>query len=361
MAMVELMDDTLREGMQTPGVMFSAQEKLTISRMLVDVGVKTLEVSYPSAHKSEQNATKSILSDLRGTRTSIFGLGRALPGDIDAIASTGANIALHLPFNGSNDEALKACRYARDQYPDRKLAVALVDVGSYGPASLLTTVKGFDRAGVDCLELPDTKGVLYPSRYGNIVRKVKENVSALVIAHCHNDRGLAVANSLAGVEAGADIVDCTVLGLGERNGIADIAVIADALEREGVRTGVSLRRLESVYRKVNKILLRKTGVPFLTANSPIYGEHLTTHTAGTHASSSAQFDTKRFSVNVYCGTAMIRRILSSKGKDFPDYILRETVAEVKDESSTTGRTISYQRVNQIAAELAKTKATKPNA
>ncbi|WP_126450580.1 hypothetical protein [Sulfodiicoccus acidiphilus] len=216
---VEVSDDTLREGMQTPGLMFSIEEKLTIAQAPKEAGVRRMVVAHPPAHVSEVEATREIVR--RVTDVKVFGLGRALRSDVDAIASTGANVSIHLPFEGGYERALEACKYTKDRYPNLELSVGLVDVSSYSHERLVRTAVEFEGAGADVIELPDTTGRLTPRRYGDLVRRVREAVSCKLSVHCHDDRGLAVANSLAGVEAGAELVEAAVMGLGERNGIAD--------------------------------------------------------------------------------------------------------------------------------------------
>jgi len=352
--MVTVVDDTLREGMQTPGLMFSKSEKLRVAEGLLRAGVTRLVVSYPPAHRSEEKVTLGALKLSRRlrTRAEIFGLGRAVFADVDKIASTGAHIALHLPFDGRYEEALAACEYAKKQFPDRLLSVALVDVASFPLQHLLSVARKFDNAKADCIELPDTTGSLHPVEYGKIIGKIKSNVSAKVSVHCHNDMGLAVANSLSGIEEGADYVDCTVLGLGERNGICDLAVVVEALETRGVRTGIRVNEIKRVYIMVNKIVRRKLNLTLLTSNYPIYGAFLRTHTAGTHALDEERFRGTKFSVNVYCGKALIRKILRQTHlKGMSDSALSTIVGQVKGECARTGRALSYERVIEIADSI----------
>jgi 2-isopropylmalate synthase len=349
--MIEIMDDTLREGMQTPNVMFTEKEKVLVARNLFDAGIRRLIISYPPAHSSEQSVTRTILREEKAQKSAVFGMGRAIVGDVEIIASTGANIALHLPMDGTYDKALEACKYAKDRYPERKVAIGLVDVGSFAIEKLIEIAKEFDSAGVDTIELPDTTGSLLPKKYGDIVRIIKSEVSTSISAHCHNDNGLAVANSLAAAEAGADIIDCTVLGLGERNGIADIAVVSEALARQGFNSGINGEKLRETYQAVDRILHDKMGISFLSPNYPLYGSFLPIHTAGTHAE-PGKFKATQFSVNVYCGKALIRKILLSKNIEIPDATLAKVTTKVKDECVTSGKALTYDRVQQIAEETA---------
>jgi isopropylmalate/homocitrate/citramalate synthase len=348
---IQIMDDTLREGMQTPRVMFTKQEKLLIAKRMLEAGVRRFIVSYPSAHISEEEVTKAIVEEAKDAM--VFGLGRAIKQDVDIIASTGANIAIHLPFDGKYEKALESCRYAKDRYPEKQLAVALVDVGSYSLENLVEMARAFEKSGAETLELPDTTGSLNPSKYHKIIKKIKREVSCMITAHCHNDEGLAVANSIAAVEAGADIVDCTVLGLGERNGIADIAILCKAIESSGLSCKIEMNKLKEVYLLLKEILYQKTGINFLSPNYPIFGEFVSIHTAGTHADSEQKFRAERFSVNVYCGRALIKKILQARGIELDELSIARITSRVKDECASTGMTLNYEQVERIAREVAK--------
>ncbi|MEM3197662.1 MAG: LeuA family protein [Candidatus Parvarchaeota archaeon] len=350
-ATIQIMDDTLREGMQTPHVMFTKEEKLMIAKRMFDAGVRRFMVSYPSSHVSEQQVTSEILRNLG--KATVFALGRAIKQDIDIIASTGSNIAIHLPFTGRYEEALESCRYAKDRYAERQLSVALVDIGSYSLDNLVKMAKDFEKNGADVLELPDTTGILNPKRCYEIIKRVRKEVSCIITAHCHNDGGLAVANSLAAFEAGADVIDCTALGLGERNGIADIAIVSNAIESSGIDLGINIEKLKDVYTFLNEILYKKTGINFISPNYPLFGEFVSIHTAGTHADSQEKFRADRFSVNVYCGKALIRKILESKGIMLDDATVAKITSRVKDECADTGKALGYDRVEIIAKEVMK--------
>ncbi len=343
--LIVVKDDTLREGMQTPGLMFSFKEKTEIATALVASGLRRMVVSYGPAHKSEAEIARTLVRDHGGVE--IFSMGRTVKEDIDAIASTGANLALTTPFDGTYEKALDSVKYAKETYPDRILSIGLIDIGAIPVERLVAMARAFDRLQVDVLELPDTTGRLAPREYGSRIRKVKESVSAKIGVHCHNDHGMAIGNAIAGIEAGADEVDGTVLGLGERNGIADLAIVVDYLELHGISTGIDAQRLRGVYEKVAEIVKRKTGLETLDARYPVFGSFLGIHTAGTHATNPEKF-AGSYSVSVYCGRKMISEIASHRGIEMDDATLSKVVALVKDTSAEEGRCIGFDEVVQMA-------------
>ncbi|MDH2900840.1 MAG: hypothetical protein PXY39_07685 [archaeon] len=347
-------DDTLREGMQTPGVMFTPKEKMEIATRLVRCGLRRLLVSYAPAHSSEVIFTSDLVERTKTQNVQVFSLGRGIKEDVDVIASTGANISITTPFDGTYSKTLDAARYSKDRYPDRLLTVGLTDVASYSNNSLADVAKEFDKAGVDFLELPDTTGKLHPSRYGQIIRDVRKQITAKIAVHCHNDYGLSIANSLAGIEAGADEIDATVLGLGERNGIADLLIIAKSLELQGVRTGVDVPGLEEIYQFVNDLFRSKTKNSVLNDRYPVIGSFLKVHTAGTHATNVNKF-AGAYSVNVYCGRSLVKSILSEYRIFLREDQLSRLVTAIKDLSAAEGRVLSYDEVVSLSRKISSAK------
>ncbi len=341
-------DDTLREGLQTPGFSFTIDEKLKMAEILGNSGITRALVSYPSAHISEEEITRKIVE--RNYFKEVFGLGRTLELDIDKIYSTGANISLHLPFTLEDmDSILKAVRYASSK--GRIVEVGLVDVTRFTDKELISLATKVSEAGADVIQLPDTKGLATPSRMRNIVELVKKNVSSMLEVHCHNDNGSSVANALAGIEAGADYVDCSIFGIGERNGITDLASIVSILELEGQKTGVNIKSLLKCYDFLHDLILEKIGPSLFDANFPVFGENTSVHTAGTHAASSRVFTGSKYSINVYTGKHMIKNILRTLNIDIPDDMLTKLVGMIKDISVSTGKSVNVEQISKMCREL----------
>lgn len=342
-------DDTLREGLQAPGMSLTRDEKLEIAGILSESGLKTALVSYPSAHDSEVEITREIVK--KGLFKETFGLGRTLEHDIDVIDSTGADIALHLPFKfEGTSEIVRAVRYASSK--GRTLEVAVVDVIKYKEDMLVKLCRDLVDAGTDILQLPDTTGLANPAKFEQIVANIRKKFRDVEIEiHCHNDYGLSVSNAIAGLRAGADRVDTTVYGLGERNGITDQMVLATYLENSGMKTGINREKLSLAYDRVLDLIIRKMGPEFFSRNYPVSGGNVRVHTAGTHAAFSDVFHAEEFSVNVYTGKSMVRKILENCGIKTTDEQLSVIVRKIKDEAVETGMALKTNDIKKIAGEI----------
>lgn len=342
-------DDTIREGLQTPGISFTVQEKLEIARIISDSGIKKALVSYPSAHKSEVEVTKEIVSKRYFNET--YGLGRTLEKDIELIDSTGADISLHLPFSfeGTSD-IMKAVRFAAGK--GKRLEVAVVDVIKFSE-DLLTKLCGeLVEVGVNTIQLPDTTGMATPAKIGGIVSQIRNKFRDITIeVHCHNDSGLSVANAIAGLNAGADVVDTTIFGMGERNGITDQMILVDYLEKNGFKTGVDRNKLSKVYERVLQIILEKIGPEYFIESYPVVGKNVYIHTAGTHAAFSDVFHGEEFSVNVYTGRRMVKMILENSGIITTEDQLSAIVIAIKDRSVETGKALKTEDIKKIAGDV----------
>lgn len=340
-------DDTLREGLQTPGISFTVEEKLKLAQMISEAGIRRALVSYPSAHKSEYSVTKEIVRKKLFEDT--FALGRTVISDIDSIFSTGANISLHLPFKLENlDKVKEAIKYASRK--ERKLEVAVVDVINHPEKEILDVVRMVVEAGAHVIQLPDTTGSGSPSRIRSIIRGVKSVFDVEIEVHCHNDMGGAIASTLAGIEAGAEYADATILGIGERNGISDTASLVSLLEEQEIQTGVDLSNLRKVYDAVLNLILKKIGYDFFLDNRPVYGKNTLINTAGTHAAYSDVFTGQGVSVNVYTGRSMIRDILRSHNVSLSEDSLGKLVSQIKDEAVSTGNIVKVDRIIKISEE-----------
>ena len=341
-------DDTLREGLQTPGISFTIMEKEHLASLLSKAGIKRALVSYPSAHKSEVDVTRTIVKSRYFDQ--VFALGRTMVEDVDMIDNTGANISLHLPFRLENlDRIREAIKYASRK--DKIVEVAVVSVVNHSIDEVLKLVKLVTESGANIVQLPDTTGQGTPAIMNRIVRQVLEHFHVDVEIHCHNDSGGAVSNTLAGRDAGAVHLDTCVLGLGERNGIADIATIANLMELDGEDTGIRMSELRQAYDYVIQMVIDKIGENLFIRNLPVFGQNTGIHTAGTHAAFSDVFTGGGFSVNVYTGKSMIRDILKLENLMLSDDVLIRLVQEVKNLAVETGRVVQKEQIMKMAREL----------
>ena len=341
-------DDTLREGLQTPGISYTKDEKLKIAELLKKAGIKRALVSYPSAHESEREVTESIVKGNYFEET--YGLGRTMRKDIDIIDETGANISMHLPFRFDGlDDIIDAVKYASGK--GKLVEVAVVDIVKYNENELLKIASAISGAGTDVIQLPDTTGSASPSNVMKLISKVRKNLDSEIEVHCHNDYGAAVSNSLAGANAGANYVDTTVYGLGERNGIADMASTVAILQKEGYEIPIKLESLKEVYNYLQELIFRKIGPNLFADNYPVFGKNTSVHTAGTHAAFGDVFRGSSFSVNVYTGKDMIRNILKANDVELEDEKLKKLVNSIKDQAVESGRSVPLKDILKMAGEL----------
>ncbi|MEM0159832.1 MAG: hypothetical protein QW393_03695 [Candidatus Micrarchaeaceae archaeon] len=341
-------DDTLREGMQAPGIAFTVQEKVQIAKIIKNCGIKRALVAYPPAHISEVQATEKIVSDHIFPET--FALGRAIREDVDIIAGTGSNIALHLPFKIEKiDEVLDSIRYASTK--GKIVEVAVVDVMKYDIKDVIKIAKMVSEAGADIVQLPDTTGTGSPKKIRALFSEAKTSLDVEIEAHCHNDAGGAVANAYAALEGGADYVDTTIYGIGERNGITDLASLFSILESEGTSTGIDGNALKEAYGKILDVILSKAGPEFFTRNFPVVGENTSTNTAGTHVAYSDIFTAGGMSFNVYTGKSMIKRLLEFSKIKADDRAVQNILLAVKNRSAETGKCVKSDEIIKMAGDI----------
>ena len=341
-------DDTLREGMQAPGIAFTIQEKVQIARIISSCGIKRALVAYPPAHSSEVQVTEKIVSEHIFPET--FALGRAIREDVDSIAETGANISLHLPFRMENmDEVLDSVRYASRK--GRIVEVAVVDVMKNNVRDVIKIAKMVSEAGADIVQLPDTTGIGSPRRMKALFSEAKSSINGEIEAHCHNDMGGAIANSYAALEGGAGHVDTTIYGIGERNGITDTASFIGILNSDGINSGVDLLSLKNVYRVMLDLILDKAGEAFFIKNFPPFGENTVTNTAGTHVAFSDVFTGGEMSFNVYAGKSMIARVLNANNIHLDEESIRKLLQLVKNSSVQQGKCIKSSEIIKMAGEI----------
>ena len=249
---VRIFDTTLRDGEQTPGVSLTFEDKLEIARQLDRLGVDVIEAGSPMSSEGEKKAVKEIAK--AGLKAEVCGLARAIRSDIDAALDCDLG-SIHTFISTSDVHMKHAIGLTRDQ-----VLSATVDSVEYvkkhglicefspmdatrSDMSFLKRVcKAAEDAGADRINIPDTVGVMIPQTMRKFIEEVKTSVKVPLSVHCHNDFGMAVANSLAGVEAGAAQVHVAVNGLGERAGNAALEEVVMALHLIYKRkTGVNTR------------------------------------------------------------------------------------------------------------------------
>ena len=285
---VRIFDTTLRDGEQTPGASLTPEEKVVIARQLDRLGVDAIEAGTPITSKGEWMGVKLVARE--GLKAEIYGLVRMLIEDVDAVLETDVN-HVHLFIATSDIHLIHKLRMTREQALQRTLEIidyakdhgllvefSAEDASRTGLAYLKRVYKEVDEAGVTRINIPDTVGIMTPKTMYNLVNEVKSTVKTPLSVHCHNDFGMAVANTLAGVEAGADQAQVSVNGLGERAGNASLeeVVIAHNLLYKKRSNVVP----ELIY-QTSQLVARLTGIP-VQPNKAIVGANAFRHESGIH-------------------------------------------------------------------------------
>jgi len=284
---VLILDTTLREGEQTPGVTFTIEEKLEIARKLDDIGVDMIEAGDPNVSSDVKEAIRRIAKE--GLKAEILAHCRALVPDVETAASCEVDrVAIflgtsksHLKYKLKRDEekaielASKAIEHARDQ--GLKVRFTAEDASRTDYDFLLKICKEAQDSGADRISIPDTVGIMTPNSVRELFGKLTQELKVELDAHCHNDLGMSTANTLAGLEGGATAAHATINGLGERSGIAPLSEVAVALK---VIYEIETVRLEELP-ALSLLVERYSGI-VPAPNTPIIGENAFTHKAGIH-------------------------------------------------------------------------------
>lgn len=291
---IRVLDTTLRDGEQTPGVHIDIHEKMRIAAALEGAGVAAIEAGFPASSPGDAEAVRAIAGQIRGCE--IAALARCVPGDIDAAGAAlqpAAAPVMHLVLGASDIHLAHKLRMTRAQalavirrsvHQARRWSDAvqfsLEDATRSDPIYLRQCAETAVEAGASRINIADTVGCMTPEEFGPVVRDMVQFLGegVIVSAHCHNDLGLATANAFAAIRAGARQVEVTVNGIGERAGntaLEEIAVIA-ALKGAG-DTGIRLERLTGLSALVASV----TGVP-VQPNRAIVGRNAFTHSSGIH-------------------------------------------------------------------------------
>ena len=297
---VTIFDTTLRDGEQSPGCSMNADEKLRVAEALCDLGVDVIEAGFPVASPGDFEAVRTI-AERFGGRATICGLARCRDGDIDAACDAvepAARRRVHVFLATSAihrehklrmtpaqivERAVAGVRRAKDRVEDVEFSPE--DAARTEIDFLCEVVERTIEAGATTVNIPDTVGYATPSQYAAVIRTLKQRVAnidrAVISVHCHNDLGLAMANTLAGLEAGARQVECTINGIGERAGNVALEEVVMALKTRrdyyGLETGIDSRRLSPVSRLVGGVT--GLGVP---RNKAVVGRNAFAHESGIH-------------------------------------------------------------------------------
>src|SRR3984957_15120558 len=296
---ITIFDTTLRDGEQSPGCSMNRQEKLRLAHQLDRLGVDVIEAGFPIASEGDFEGVKSIASVVR--RPIIAGLARASGSDIECAweaLKDAARPRIHVFLATSDIHLQYKLRITRDQCLAQardavRLAKSLCEDVEFSPEDATRTDPDFlcrvldavVAAGATTLNIPDTVGYTVPAEFSDLITSIRQRVKGIenvtISAHCHNDLGMAVANALAAVSAGARQVECTINGIGERAGNASLEEIVMAMrtrpDRYPYETGVVSEQIFAASQMLSEI----TGVT-VQPNKAIIGRNAFAHEAGIH-------------------------------------------------------------------------------
>ena len=296
---IQILDTTLRDGEQSPGIALQPHEKAEIAEQLERLGVDVVEAGFPGASPGDFEGVRAVAAAVstptvaafaRTRREDIEAAGHALVGARRSrIHLVLATSALHMEkkLRLTPDEVLRRARWAAEYAAERadEVEFSCEDATRSDPEFVARVCAAAIEAGVTVISLPDTVGYAVPSHYASFIAEIRERCPQLetvtLAAHCHNDLGLAVANSLAAVEAGVGQVECTINGLGERAGNASLEEIVVALKVRSdyydVETGVDTTLLAAT----SSLVAERTGYA-VPRNKAVVGANAFAHEAGIH-------------------------------------------------------------------------------
>ncbi|MCP8303989.1 MAG: 2-isopropylmalate synthase [archaeon] len=285
---IKIFDTTLRDGEQTPGVSLTPEDKLEIARLLDKLGVDTIEAGFPIVSKGEIEGVKLIVKE--GLKAEICALARVDKGDIDAALDCGvgcihvfvATSDIHLKYKlkltqeQALQKAIEGVEYAKSH--GVQVEFSAEDATRSDLDFLKQVYRAVEEVGADRIDIPDTVGIITPIKMYQLVGEIKEAVRLPVSLHCHDDFGMAVANTLAGIEAGAVRAHVTINGLGERAGNAALEEVVMALHSlYGKKTRINTQQIYETSKLVSEL----TGIT-VQPNKAIVGDNAFSHESGIH-------------------------------------------------------------------------------
>ena len=363
MSHVHIFDTTLRDGEQSPGFSMNTSEKIRMAKQLASLGVDIIEAGFPIASKGDLEAVKAVSKEVRDVP--IAALARARKEDIVAAAEAlkdakeprmhvflaTSDLHLQVKLHMTREQALEAIgnsiKLARNHVGEVEFSAE--DAGRTDIEFLCKACQIAVDAGADVLNLPDTVGYAVPEEYGQMFLKVREHLGdpdhVTLSAHCHDDLGLAVANSLAAVRAGVRQIECTVNGIGERAGNAALEEVAVALAVRKESFGVATKlKLDELY-KSSRLLTEITGAQ-VAPNKAVVGANAFAHEAGIHQDGIIKNPLTYEIISPEAVGVPSRSLVL--GKHSGRHALRETLKELGYEPSDSELAECYRRVTAFA-------------
>ncbi|MDG6244758.1 MAG: 2-isopropylmalate synthase [Methanolobus sp.] len=366
-----IFDTTLRDGEQTPGVSLNNEQKLKIARQLDKLGVDVLEAGFPVSSEGEKQNVRAIANE--GLSLDVCGLARVLTKDLDACID--CNVDMIHTFVSTSDiqrihtikkskeevlsMAVDAVEYIKEH--GAKCMFSAMDATRTDIGYLVDVYKAVESAGCDIINVPDTVGIMSPSSMYELVKNINYQVNIPIDVHCHNDFGIAVANSLMAAEAGASQIQVTVNGIGERAGNANLAEVVMCLHSiYGAKTNIKTEYLLETARMVEGL----TGI-HMPVNTPIVGDNAFAHESGIHThgvlEKSDTFEPgimtpemvghkRRIVVGKHAGKHAVKRSLEDMGIETNEEQLDEILIRIKD-IANKGKRICDADLHAVASAV----------
>lgn len=373
--MVQILDSTLREGEQTPGVYFDSHIKLAIADLLDKIGVDFIEAGHPLVSREVYNGVKQIANS---NLNSVVGAhARSLKKDVDValecnvgflgiffcVSEERLNGVFKKDLSSVIDQITEVIAYAKKKKPRLIIRFTPEDTVRSEFKNVIKASVAAVKAGADIISIADTTGFMIPGTKRNMYDYIlklkrefsKKEINPKIAVHCHNDRGLALANALDGYRAGANIIDTTVLGLGERAGLVDLAQLIAVLTIDFNEQKWNLNNLTELYQLVSRYIRIKIPV-----NYPITGENAFTHCAGVHTQAAtinpAHYESldpnlfgreRKISLDHMSGIASVRYALKQIGETDVDKELAQRILEKVKSVGQKGKTVDLTELKHI--------------
>ena len=371
---IKILDTTLRDGEQAPGCSMNLAEKIEVARRLEKLKVDVMEAGFPASSHGDLEAVKAIAGIIRDCQ--VAGLCRCLENDIDAawqalaqaksprihvfIATSPVHMQYKLRMNAQQvlEQAVAAVKYARRFCADVEFSAE--DAFRSDPDFVCRVFAAVIDAGALTVNFPDTVGYAMPAEFGERIRYVKEHTAgiekAFLSVHCHNDLGLAVANSIAAVSNGADQVECTINGIGERAGNASLEELVMGLKVRSDYFNADTRIDSGWIYAASRMVSQVTGIK-IQPNKAVVGENAFAHEAGIHqhgvlanretyeimTPQSIGIPENRMVLGKHSGRHAFEKRLKELGVYLTDEVFEKVFAEFKDladkKKTVTGRDI----------------------
>jgi len=365
---IEICDVTLRDGEQTPGVAFSTQEKIAMAEKLDSIGVEVIEAGFPVVSKAEEATVREIAH--LGLNAKICCLSRAVAKDVDTalrcdvdfvsifIATSDLHLKYkyHKTFEEATSCALDVLDYAKDQGLTVRFAVE--DATRTDINVLKSIYKSAEDHGADYVSIADTVGILNPSTAFYLVSEIKKTVKAKLCIHCHNDLGMAVANTLSAAEAGAFQLHTTVNGIGERCGNASLEELLVSLR---VQYGIE-RYDVSKLMEISKLVEQYSEIP-IPRTKAIVGSNAFAHESGIHVAAVLEepmtyelfapemVGAKReYIIGKHTGTKALKGVVQKMGYDLNHEQMCTLLDRVK-KCSEAKKKVTCGRLDEFIKEL----------